>query len=107
MPRRRNEPGATVARGYGADHKRTRRYWEPIVAAGNAYCCEDRCINPGGRWIAPGEPWHLAHEIDRKGYKGPAHKACNLSEAGTRGNKMRAKPETVDRPREWRPTQDW
>jgi len=62
----------TVARGYGARHRRIRRAFEPIVAAGLATCA--RC----GQRIHPGEPFDLGHDdLDRSRYTGPEHRACN------------------------------
>jgi hypothetical protein len=56
----------TVARGYGANHKRLRRMWERRVAAGGVACA--RCH----RLIPPGEPWELWHiDGDRSRYAGP------------------------------------
>lgn len=68
--------GTTSARGYGSAHQRERSRWAPRVAAGEVSCA--RC----GRLIAPGEPWHLDHADDRRGYLGPSHKRCNLEAGG-------------------------
>jgi hypothetical protein len=65
--------------GYGAQHKRTRATWAPIVAQGATGCV--RC----GELILPGEAWHLDHTDDRSGYFGPAHKRCNLAAGGLKG----------------------
>lgn len=107
--RKRGQPTS----GYGSAHQRARDLWAPVVAAGQAYCCEDVCVNKGGRWIPPDVPgrptgWHLAHTADRQGYKGPAHAGCNLSEAGKRGNpKGKKKPPPRRRTRAWSPTRSW
>jgi len=54
------------ARGYGAFHRRTRRYFTTLVDAGLVRCA--RC----GGWIAPGERWDLGHhDWDRSIYTGP------------------------------------
>lgn len=45
--------GGAVAGKYSTHHKRVRAHWAPIVAAGQAHCCETICIKPA-RWIAPG-----------------------------------------------------
>jgi hypothetical protein len=69
-------PG-TVARGYGAEHKKRRASYELAVAQGRAYCW--RCKQP----IAPGEPWDLGHDDNDRGrYAGPEHARCNRSAAG-------------------------
>jgi hypothetical protein len=69
----------TVARGYGANHKRLRRLWESRVASGDVACA--RC----GRLIVPGSPWDLGHsDVDRSVWTGPEHRACNRATAGRR-----------------------
>lgn len=62
----------------------------PIVAAGEAWCSEPRCLMRT-RWIQPGSPWHLSHDPSGQVLLGPSHARCNLAEAATRGNKMRAR----------------
>jgi hypothetical protein len=69
----------TTARGYGHTHQQERRRWLPIVQAGEAYCAEPICLH-ANRWIAPDAEWHLAHNRDTGGYRGPAHARCNTSE---------------------------
>ena len=97
----------TSEAGYGSAHQKTRELYEPLVEAGQAWCCETVCINPGGRWIPPGSKWHLAHTVDRSAYKGPAHEICNCSEAGRRANpKGKPKRKTLA-PRRWKPTRAW
>jgi hypothetical protein len=74
----------TVARGYGANHKRLRRLWEPRVASGDVACA--RC----GRLIVPGSPWDLGHaDFDRAAYTGPEHRRCNRATAGRRRSGVR------------------
>lgn len=73
----------TAARGYGPDHKAERARWKPIVDAGQAACMETICLQPD-RWIAPGEPWDLAHGPGQQGYRGAAHRRCNIAEANRR-----------------------
>lgn len=103
---------------YGSAHQQARKLWEPVVAAGRAFCCETVCVNRAGRWIppdVPGQPtgWHLAHADDGQSYKGPAHAGCNLSEAGRRGN-PRGQPKRPAGKRagaaakkRWRPSRAW
>jgi hypothetical protein len=69
MPR----PGGTVARGYGAAHRKERQRWVPIVERGEATCW--RCGKP----IIPGTAWDLGHDDhDRRIYRGPEHASqCN------------------------------
>jgi hypothetical protein len=47
--------GRTVARRYGADHKRRQAAFEPVVAVGGVIC--PRCLEP----IEPGQLWDLDH----------------------------------------------
>lgn len=85
-------PGNTTTRGYGAQHRRERQRWEPIVEAGRAQCAESICLMPS-RVIHPGDRWELAHTPDRTGYLGPAHYLCNRKEPQHRGR--------ADEPRRW------
>lgn len=71
--------GSTTQRGYGADHQRMRRQWEPKVKAGLVDCA--RC----GHAIRPDEPWELDHADDRTTYLGPSHLTCNRHEGGVKG----------------------
>ncbi len=70
----------TVARGYGAEHKRLRLKWKGIVDSGQGWCA--RC----GGWIPPGSAWHLDHDDTRAGYLGASHAACNLTDGARKGN---------------------
>jgi hypothetical protein len=71
--------GKTVARGYGADHKRRRRIVGRDVELGHAVCA--RC----GRRILPGQAWDLGHnDFDRSRYNGPEHAYCNRAASGRR-----------------------
>lgn len=100
--------GRTVEAGYGQPHRKIREYWRPIVDAGEGRCSEPVCINPRGRMIVPGTPWHLAHTPDRQGYRGPAHAGCNASEAGVRGNKGRRKKPRPPKPgMSWGTSENW
>lgn len=91
---------STKERGYGPTHIRTRKEWEPIVAAGGVICW--RC----GRVIVDGKVpqawrgsvrmvsvWHLGHNDARTGYKGPEHWRCSIV-AGARSGarKVNATP---------------
>jgi hypothetical protein len=66
------------ARGYGPAHQRHRREWETRIITGGVDCC--LC----GLAISATEPWHLDHTEDRKGYRGAAHRVCNLREGQRR-----------------------
>lgn len=67
MPRQ----GSATDRGYGVQHQRQRRYWEPKVKAGEATCA--RCRKP----ITPDQAWDLGHTDDRTAWTGPEHATCN------------------------------
>jgi hypothetical protein len=84
--------GRTVANGYGAEHKRMRRRWAPLVEAGGVVCW--RCGEP----IAPGGPWDLGH--DRGVHRGPEHVRCNrsASRGGPRPEPRRHVEVAVSRP---------
>lgn len=84
MPRN----GNTTARGYGANHQRTRKQWATIVERGEALC--SRC----GRAIQPGTAWDLDHTPDRSSYLGAAHRYCNRA-AGARVTNQRRVRRTV------------
>src|SRR5947207_862422 len=73
----------TTERGYGAGHQAARARVEPFVLAGGARCA--RC----GEQIVPGEPWHLDHRDDGRGYLGPSHSRCNLHVGGVEGARRR------------------
>jgi hypothetical protein len=97
--------GSARERGYDATHRAEKERWRPIVNDGHAYCAEIICLednNGNGRWIEPGTEWHLAHDTNQQGYRGPAHARCNISEASKRMHATRAaqKPTTT---RWWRP----
>jgi len=74
------------ARGYSDAHVARRRQLEPLVASGQVACC--RCDQP----IQPGQPWHLDHTDDRRGYLGPAHATCNLRAGAHKRNGTRKEP---------------
>lgn len=75
--------GSSRIRGYGYAHRRIRKAWAPVVAAGHAIC--PRCRTP----IYPGQRWDLGHTDDRTGYTGPEHTHCNRSAGATLGNRTR------------------
>ena len=68
--------GTRTNRGYGSNHVALRTQWALRVSRGTVNCA--RCGNP----IHPNEPWHLDHDDDRTGYRGPSHARCNLAAAG-------------------------
>lgn len=71
------ERGTARSLGYGWPHRQERARWQARIEAGERVSCA-RCHQP----IAPGEPWHLDHTADRRGYLGPSHARCNCSAAG-------------------------
>ena len=73
----------TTVRGYGQRHQLERKRLAPIVARGEAVCCE--C----GRRISPDAEWHLAHDHRNGGWAGPAHARCNLAERNRRHARVR------------------
>jgi hypothetical protein len=73
------KPGGTVARGYGAKHRRLRAQWQHVVDSGQAYCA--RC----GGWIPPGSAWHLDHDDTRQAYLGASHAVCNRLDGARKG----------------------
>lgn len=73
--------GTRQARGYGRQHERLRRHWQPKVERGEVDCHEGVCLMPIRR-ILPGQPWHLCHDRTTGGYRGPGHVRCNTSEGG-------------------------
>lgn len=85
-----------MADKYGYAHRQVRRVWAPVVASGNAYCAEERCLM-SSRWIPPGSEWHLAHDPSGTRYVGVSHPACNTSEAATRMHVMRKAAKPVSR----------
>ena len=81
---------STTARGLGHHHQVTRRQVEPLVRSGRAVCT--RC----GLSIDPLEPWDLDHTEDRRGYLGLAHRRCNRSAGGVKGNRARGRRVSVE-----------
>ena len=73
---------------WGANHKRLRKEFEPVVRAGGA-----RCVRCGER-ILPWEPWDLGHvDGDKSRYAGPEHRACNRATAGRKWPEPLVEPE--------------
>lgn len=74
----------TGAAGYGAQHRKLRARWAPLVATGTVACW--RC----SRLIERGARWHLGHDDqDRTKYRGPEHVRCNLSGASAEAHRRR------------------
>lgn len=71
---------------YGHAHRKERARLAPLVASGQAVCCELICVMPS-RYIAPGSDWDLAHDRRTGGYLGPSHAKCNRREG--QGEKTR------------------
>ena len=69
--------GPARTQGYGWPHQQARAQWQARMDSGERVRCA-RCDEP----IAPGQPWHLDHTADRRGYLGPSHAHCNTSAAG-------------------------
>jgi hypothetical protein len=81
---RERDRGSSTARGYGADHRAARAEAEPTVIGKT--CARyplGQCIEPAGRMILPGQPWHMDHDDhDRTRYIGPSHAGCNVAAGG-------------------------
>lgn len=73
---------------YGRAYRAMRKAYAAVVARGEAMCSEPVCKMTTRR-IAPGTPWHLSHTPDGLTVIGPSHRACNASEAASRGNAAR------------------
>ena len=87
-----SRPGSRQERGYGAEFDRAKRAARAEVKAGGVSCV--RC----GRGIDPDEPWDLDHdEHDRSVINGPAHRWCNRSAGGRKGNAIRWKRKRIRR----------
>jgi len=91
---------------YRHAHQQERKRWAPIVARGEAFCAQPRCLMRT-RWIRPGTAWALGHNDAGTSWIGPVHKRCNDSDGATRGNKMRARPKPRPQPLAKRPTNRW
>jgi hypothetical protein len=66
---------------HNAEHRRQRRWWEPVVAEGGVVCSGP---NGCGQPILPGEPWDLGHLPG--GARTPQHARCNRKTGGKRSN---------------------
>jgi hypothetical protein len=75
-------PKGTIARGYGATHRTTRRALLPTAYGSPCTRC--------GRLILVGDAIDLDHTDDRTAYLGFAHATCNRSAGATLGNRVRA-----------------
>lgn len=59
--------------------------------AGQWLTCVEPICTQHSRAIAPTDRASVSHDPSGRHIIGPSHLACNLSEAATRGNKMRAR----------------
>lgn len=85
-------PGATTRQGYGYRHQRKRAQVAKLVATGRARCW--RC----GNLIHPHQPWHLGHDDhDRRIYRGPEHRRCNLAAANRSPKRRRRRVSITSR----------
>jgi hypothetical protein len=46
------------------------------------------------RLILAGQEWHLDHNDDRTGYRGPAHALCNTSAGGRASHRTQELPDS-------------
>jgi hypothetical protein len=84
----------TTQRGYGNDHQKVRKYWEPLVATGSVECARKDCLRVARgmpRLIAAGEYWDLGHDRETGTWHGPEHRDCNRSEGASFGNRQRGR----------------
>jgi len=79
------KPGSGTARGYGAEHRRIRKWWADELKRQGWLPCA-RCGQP----ISHGEAWDLGHTDDRAGYIGPEHQGCNRADGGRRRHAPRS-----------------
>lgn len=94
--RRRGQPAGRPR--YGKVHRQLRAWWALRVAAGGVPCCAALCLFPS-REIRPGEPFHLGHNDEGTGYRGPEHVNCSVTDGARRARR--------DTPRPWKTTRDW
>jgi hypothetical protein len=74
--------GSRQQRGYDSNHDRLRAEWAPKVKTGRVICWRCRQL------ITADEPWQLGHDDeDRRIWRGPEHRFCNLSAAGKSAHK--------------------
>lgn len=85
--------GNRHARGLGAEHDRLRERWRPLVERGGVHCHAVVCLMPT-RLILAGQEWHLDHNDDRTGYRGPAHALCNTSAGGRASHRTQELPDS-------------
>jgi hypothetical protein len=62
--------------------------------AGEWFTCVEPICKMPSRDIAPWQRASISHDPSGTVILGPSHLRCNLSEAATRGNKMRGKAHT-------------
>lgn len=80
-----------------AEYRRAEAECKRLVQAGAAMCVEPVCLFPTRlipAWFAEVKPrlWSVSHNETGDVILGPSHKRCNLSEAASRGNRMRVRP---------------
>ena len=85
---------------YRYAHQQERDRWRPVVESGRAYCAEPICVLPS-RWIAPGTPWDLSHDVTGTHWIGPSHARCNRAE-NARRNKVWTKTKRAKGARRWK-----
>jgi hypothetical protein len=76
-------------RKYGRPHRRIRAKYEPMVAAGRAFCARCGLLIPPDPSLVPCPKcgrrhrcWDLGHsDFDRRVYTGPEHLCCNRATA--------------------------
>ena len=87
-------PGNTTSRGYGTEHQRLRKAALADLAMRTTAGVTTTCPHCG-RPMHVGMALDLDHTDDRRGYRGLAHRSCNRSAGGKKGNASRARRRTA------------